>query len=214
MNYLGSCEGAYLFGDKFEQRRTQVFAGLGAGHQADIGIDALAFDVMGVADNSGFRNSRVQYQRALYLCRSKSVPGNVDYVIDAPGNPIEAILVPARTIAGEIVTGVGGEVSFDAALMVAVNAANLTWPAIAEHQVSGCCAFYFVAIGIQKSSLHAKEGCRCRARFEIGYARDWRDHDRPGFCLPPRIDDRAARIAYYVVIPFPSLWIDWFAYRA
>ena len=53
----------------------------------------------------------------------------------------------------------------------------------------------------------------CRSRLQRRRPRHGRDHDRTGFGLPPRVDDRAAVPADDVVIPLPSCGIDRLAHR-
>ena len=58
------------------------------------------------------------------------------------------------------------------------------------------------------SRADAKEWVRGGARFQCRRAGQRRNENAAGFCLPPRIDNRAALIADDLVIPEPSFWID------
>src|SRR3546814_9083240 len=52
----------------------------------------------------------VQHQRAFDLRRAHVVARHVDDVIDAAGDPIIAVLVPPRPVAGGVFAGKGGEI--------------------------------------------------------------------------------------------------------
>jgi len=51
--------------------------------------------------------------------------GDIQHVIDTPGDPPVTIGIAARAIAGEIVARVGLEIGIDETLMVAVHSAHL-----------------------------------------------------------------------------------------
>src|SRR3546814_17361877 len=65
-----------------------------------------------------------------------AVAGDVDHVINAPGDPVIAVSVAAAAIAGEIHAGVGAEIGIDKELMIAVNRAHLRRPRIAQYQIA------------------------------------------------------------------------------
>ena len=71
-------------------------------HQRHVAIDALALDVVRIADHRGLRHFGMGDQRGLDLRRTHAVPGDVDHVVDAPGDPVIAVLVAPATVAGEI----------------------------------------------------------------------------------------------------------------
>ncbi|MNP62819.1 hypothetical protein D3C76_1581430 [compost metagenome] len=84
---------------------------------------------MGVTDHGGFGDAVVQHQGALHFGSADAVPGDIDDVVDAPGDPVVTVFVAAGAIAGEIVAGVGLEVCVDHPLRIAIDAADLRWPA-------------------------------------------------------------------------------------
>jgi hypothetical protein len=49
----------------------------------------------------------MQHQRAFHFGGADAVPGHVDHIVDAPGDPVVAIGVAAGTVAGEVVAGQG-----------------------------------------------------------------------------------------------------------
>jgi hypothetical protein len=92
-----------------DQLLAQLVGRLLAGHQRDIGIDALALDVVRVADHGGLGDLRA-HQRAFDLGRAHAVTGDVDHVVDAAGDPVVAVLVAAAAVAGEVDARIGGEI--------------------------------------------------------------------------------------------------------
>ena len=105
-----------------------VFRRLLAGHQRDIGVDALALDVVRIADDGGLRHLGVRDQRALDLGRAHAVARDVDHVVDAAGDPVIAVRVAAAAVAGEVLAGIGLEVGVDEALVIAIDGAHLPRP--------------------------------------------------------------------------------------
>ncbi len=80
-----------------------VVGGLDALHQGDIGVDALALDVVRVADDRAFGHLGMGDQRAFDLGRAHAVARDVDHVIDAAGDPVVAVRIAAAAVAGEVV---------------------------------------------------------------------------------------------------------------
>src|SRR5690606_34460371 len=97
-------------------------------HGRDEGVDALPLQVVGVTDHRGFGDAVVQHQGTFHLGGADTVAGDVDHIVDAPGDPVVAISVAASAVAGEVITGHGFEVGVDHALVVAVDAADLPGP--------------------------------------------------------------------------------------
>ena len=99
-----------------DQLLAQLLGRLLAGLQRHVGVDALALDVVRVADHGGLGDLGVADQRALDLGGAEAVAGDVDHVVDAAGDPVVAVLVAARAVAGEVLAGIGREVGLDEAL--------------------------------------------------------------------------------------------------
>ena len=117
-----------------DQFLAQFICAIHTDHQGDVGVDALSFDVVWVADHCGFRHLVVQYQRALDFSGAHAVTGDVDDIVNATGDPVIAIGVTTRTVAGEVIPGVRAEVGFLEASMIAIQGAHLTWPGLLDDQ--------------------------------------------------------------------------------
>src|SRR6202000_193499 len=114
----------------------QLVARLHAGHQGDIGVDALALDVVGVSDPGGFRHLLTRPQRALDSGGAHAVAGDVDDVVDAAGDPVIAVGVAAAAVAGEVLALVGREIGLLEAGVIAIDRAHLSRPRARDTQVA------------------------------------------------------------------------------
>ena len=83
--------------------------------------------------------------------------GYVNHVVAAPGDPIIAVLVAPAAIAGEITPRKGGEIGLEKSIMIAIDRARLTGPAIGDSEVAGGGALQLVALGIDEDRLDAEE---------------------------------------------------------
>ena len=97
-------------------------------HQRDIGVDALALDVVRIADHGGFGDFRMRNECAFDFGGAEAVAGDVDDIIDAAGDPVIAVLVAAAAVAGEVLAGIGAEIGVDEALVIAIDGAHLARP--------------------------------------------------------------------------------------
>src|SRR5690606_3052540 len=70
--------------------------------EGDIDIDALALDVVRHANHSRLGDLRVSNHGALHFGGAHAVTGDVEHVIDTPGDPPVAVLVAARAVTGEV----------------------------------------------------------------------------------------------------------------
>ena len=68
-------------------------------HQRDVAIDALALDVVGIADHGGLRDLGMGDERGLDLGGAHAVPGDIDHVVDPAGDPVIAVGVAAAAVA-------------------------------------------------------------------------------------------------------------------
>ena len=112
----GRGDRADLLADPGDQFLAQRFGRLDAGLQRDVGIDALALDVVREADHGRLGDFGVRDQRAFDLGGAHAVAGDVDHVIDPAGDPVIAVGVAARAVAGEIQALEGGEIGLHEAL--------------------------------------------------------------------------------------------------
>ncbi|MNP03721.1 hypothetical protein D3C76_956150 [compost metagenome] len=163
---------------------------------------------MGVTDHGGFGDVVMHDQGALHFGGADTMPGDVDDIVDAPGDPVVAIFVAASAIAGEVVAGVGFEVGVDHSLRVAVDAADLCRPAGFDRQHSAAGTFDFLAMLVQQHRLHAEHRLCRAARFDPLRADQRAEHDAAGLGLPPGIDDRAALFADDIEVPLPGFRVD------
>ena len=79
-----------------DQFLAQMFVRLGVVHQRHIGVDALALDVVRIAPRGRLANVGVGEEGALDLRRADAMAGHVDYVVDAAGDQVIAVLVSRR----------------------------------------------------------------------------------------------------------------------
>ncbi|MNZ61757.1 hypothetical protein D3C78_798580 [compost metagenome] len=168
---------------------------------------------MGVTDRSGLGDALVQHQGAFHFGGADTVAGHVDHIVDAPGDPVVAIFIAPRAIAGEVVTGIRLEIGVDHALRVAIDATDLRRPAGFYGQYAAAGAFDFLALLVEQHRLHAEHRL-CGATGLDSLGADQRaEHDAAGFGLPPGIDDRATLFAHLMEVPLPRFRIDRFADR-
>ena len=73
------------------------------------------------------------HQRALDLRSAKTMPGNVEDIIDAADDPKITVFIASRAVAGEIVAFVFAPVLFLIALLVAVNRAQHRRPRTSDN---------------------------------------------------------------------------------
>jgi hypothetical protein len=162
-----------------------------AGVERDIAVDALAFDIVGIAHDGGFCDQRVGDQSALNLRRAQTVAGDVQDIVHPSGDPPIAVRIPPGAVAGEIKAAIGGEIRLRKALMVAINRAHLTGPAAFDDQIAFRCALVGdrIAFIVHQSRLDAEHGEAGRARLERMGAGQRRHQAGAGFGLPPGVDD-------------------------
>jgi len=211
LNQFRLGEAANFLADQVQQVFFQRVVGFHAIHRRDKGVDALAFDIMGIPHHSGLGDLVVQHQGALHLGGADTVTGHVDHVVDAPGDPVVAVFIASRTVTGEIVAGVGFEIGVDHALRIAVHTADLPRPTGLYRQHATAGAAEFLAVFIQQHGLHAEHRLGGAARLDTLRADQGAEHDAAGLGLPPGIHNRAALLAYGVEVPVPGFRVDRFA---
>src|SRR5581483_63391 len=139
---------------------------------------------------------------------------HVDYVVDTAGNPVITIGVAACAIAGEVQTGVGGEIGLEEPLMVAVHGTRHAGPTVAQAEPPFASAFEHLSALVDDHGIDTKERQRCRTGLGCDRSGQRRDKDAASLGLPPGINDRTATLANDVVIPEPGFRIDRLADRA
>mmetsp|Transcript_48119 Transcript_48119/g.104911 ORF Transcript_48119/g.104911 Transcript_48119/m.104911 type:complete len:242 (+) Transcript_48119:241-966(+) len=125
--------------------------------QCDVAPDAFAFHLVWKAHHRGFRHFAVRHQGRFHLCGANAVPADVDDVVHAAGEPIEAVLVALAAISSEVVAIELGEVGLLKSRMVAIDCAHHTghWPL--QHQAPRAFAAQLLAVLVQNGRLHAEE---------------------------------------------------------
>ena len=93
MQFVGRGDRADLRSHSALQFDCQVGAGIETVLEQYEGVDALALDLVRVTDDGGFGAAGMADQRALDLGRAESVAANVEYVVDAAGQPVVAVLI-------------------------------------------------------------------------------------------------------------------------
>src|SRR5262249_15793389 len=199
-----------LLADPSHQFLAQVFSRLFAGHQGDIGVDALTFDVVRVTDYPRFRNFRMRNECALDFGGAEAVSSDIDDIVDASGDPVVAIFVATAAVTREIFAGIGLEVRIDETLVVAIDSAHLSGPRIDDAEIAARCAALDLAFGVDNFRLHTEERTRCGTWLESGCTWQRRDEDAAGFGLPPGVDNRTTIVADHVVVPLPGFRVDRF----
>src|SRR3546814_16951950 len=91
---------------------------------------------------------------------------NVDHVIDATGDPVIAIGIPPRAIAGEILAFVAAEIGLEKPRMVAPDGPHLAWPRSGDHQIAFSRAVQHVPVGIADLKLDPEQRQCSRARSD------------------------------------------------
>lgn len=69
----------------------------------DKGVDGLAGELVVDADDGGLGNGLVLDEGGLDLGGGETVAGDVDDVVDATADPVEAFVVASSTVTGELV---------------------------------------------------------------------------------------------------------------
>src|SRR5690606_606865 len=118
LHNIGRGDGANFLAYPLDQFAAQVVAVVHAVHRGDIGIDALALDVVRHAHDGCLGHQRVFDQRAFHFGGAHAVAGHVDHIVDPPGDPVIAVPVTPAAVAGEVLAGVLGEIGLDEAVMV------------------------------------------------------------------------------------------------
>src|SRR4029078_3134385 len=135
-------------------------------------------------------------------------------VVDPAQNPIIAVVIAARGIAGEVRARHFAPVLFLETLWISPYVADHSGPRTAQDQKPFTAGLHGVAVEIHDVGDDPRHWQRARAGFRRHRSRHRSDQNPSRLGLPPGIDDRTAASAYDAVIPFPCSWIDWLAYRA
>ena len=120
-------------GDQFPAKRlARRFARI----QGYIDVNALTFQIMRHTDHGRLRHFGMGDQGAFHFRRSHTVAGDVDHVIDAPGDPVIPVRIAARPVTGGIHTVKSGKIGLYEPLMIAVNGPHLPRPGLLDNQIA------------------------------------------------------------------------------
>src|SRR5690606_4363629 len=113
-----------------------------------------------------FGDGLVQYQGALDLRRAEAVAGDIEYVVDAAGDPVIAVGVAARPVTREIHAGVGPEIGVDETPMISVDRAHLAGPGTGDDQIAFTDTVQRAALGVDDRRHHTEERQRGGTRLQ------------------------------------------------
>src|SRR5450830_1674953 len=103
--------------------------------QRDEGGNRLSLDLVRLADDSGFGDAGIIDERALDLRRAEPVPRDVQHIVHAAQQPVEAVLIQARAVAGEVrAVGPLAPVLPDEAIGIAVDATEHGGPRLRQRE--------------------------------------------------------------------------------
>src|SRR5947208_4615477 len=139
LHALGHGEGPDLFAHVLLQGAAQLLGPgpVGAGDEADEGVDPGPLDRVREADHRGLGHRLVRHQSALDLGRAQAVARHVEHIVHAAGDPVVAVLVPAAAVAREVQTGRAREVGFPETLVIAPQRARHAGPGTAQAEIPG-----------------------------------------------------------------------------
>ena len=153
-------------------------------------------------------------ESAFDLRRAEAMPGDIDHIVDASRDPVVAVRVAPRAVAGEIFAGIGGEIGLHETLVIAVDRSHLSRPGVGDDEQPFARALQHIAGLVDDLGHDAQERPRRGTGLQIDRARQRRDENAARLGLPPCVDDGAAAVADDAVIPFPGFGIDRFAHGA
>ena len=148
----------------------EVLRALGSGDRGNVGIYPLAFDAVRVTDNRRLGDRLMGDQCAFHFGCSQPVAGNINDIVNPPGDPVIAILIAPGAVAGEILSGIGGEISLSKASVSAKKGSRLARPGIQNHQIAAGRPFENIPPLIHKGGLNAKQRPGRRSGFQAGGA--------------------------------------------
>ncbi len=133
---------------------------------------------------------------------------DVDDVVHASHDPEVAVFVFAGAVAGEVDPGNLRPVLAFVAFGIAVDVAQHPGPRTLDHEEATGTERDRFAVECDNVGHNPREGLGRGTRLGRNRAGNGRDHDLPGFRLPPGIDDRAAVVSDDFAIPHPRFRIN------
>ncbi len=165
---------------------------------------------MGVADNRRLRDFGMCHKRAFDLGGAHAVARDVEHIIDPAGDPVIAIRITSAAITGEVIAFEIREIGFHKPVVIAVNGAHLTGPAVfdTQHTFGFGAGQLCPVVGSRITGCTPKNGFVAEPGLVVVAPGKRGQKVTAGFGLPPGVDDRAITFSNHVMIPVPSLWID------
>mmetsp|Transcript_1627 Transcript_1627/g.2855 ORF Transcript_1627/g.2855 Transcript_1627/m.2855 type:complete len:345 (-) Transcript_1627:1019-2053(-) len=216
MDKVRHCDGAHnapnlkaqLF---FQTRRPRVGVGV---LQGDKCIQRLSLDAVRSRHNCRLCDGGVPHQRGLHLRGTDAVPGHVDDVVHAPGDPNVAVFVALAAVAGEIEAMVQRKVNLFKTRMVTGHSAQNRRPRSPHSQHSATLPLHHVAFLVNDDGLDAKEGQSRSAGPHGAGGANACDHVGARLGLPPSVRNRTAAVTHRLKVPTPRLRVDGLPDRA
>jgi len=119
LQQVGSGDRADLVADPLHELGAQRLVRLLIGAQGHIGVDPLPLDVVRITDDRSLGDLWMRDERALDLGGAEAVAGDIDDIVDAAGDPVEAVGIAPRSVTSEVKPLEGREIGFDKALVIA-----------------------------------------------------------------------------------------------
>src|SRR5215213_8952887 len=133
---------------------------------------------------------------------------DINHVVHAPHDPEVAVLIATRAVAREVGSLYLGPVLAAVTLVVAPDGPQHRGPRALDNQIAALALAHGAAVARHHVHLYAGQRLRRGARLRRRRPRHGRDHHGPGLGLPPRIHNRAARLAYDLPVPHPRLRVN------
>src|SRR5436305_5383522 len=102
-------------------------------------------------------------QRALDFGGAEPMAGDVDDIVDPPGQPVEPLLVPPGAVAGKIQPGEMGEISLHETPVIAEHGTHHPGPCAGDTQIPFAGTADQIVVVVDDYRFYAKEGPRRRA---------------------------------------------------
>src|SRR6185437_6416870 len=170
----------------------------------------LALDLVRLADHGGLGDARVRDQSRLDLHGTQTMSRDIEHIVDAPHDPVVAVLVAVCAVAGHVVAVVEFlPIRGDVAVVVAPDGTQHGRPGLPDDEVAARIGTRNgLALLINDIDIDSRQRLGARARLGIRHSRQRGNHDGAGLRLPPGVHDRTALGADGLVIPDPRFRID------
>src|SRR5579884_1289693 len=176
--------------------------------QSDECVDRLSLDVVRVGDHGRLRDLGMRNQGAFDFGCPDAVPGDIDYIVNAPRYPIIAILVSPAAVASKVKARVGLEVGVEETAMIVPDRAHLPRPGGLDAKIAARWPVEHVMLGIDEKWFYPRKRLGRASRLHFGCTGERRNENAARLRLPPGVHHGAATLADNPPVPFPRLGID------